>query len=148
MLDIDYKDNNPGVKIFPYMAYTPLIPKIVELLLDGEWQESNTLNKIGYPGYIGGKYNHLMNLNLNLIGNSSDIIQSVKNFKKLSQQNNDKGSKIKIFNRPVVIVYVLGGLTYAEISSLRHISEVRGIELLICVTKVINYRDMIECFDG
>jgi hypothetical protein len=55
MLDVEYKEHNPGVKIFPYMAYTPLIPKIVELLLDGEWGETNSLNKIGVPGYLSGK---------------------------------------------------------------------------------------------
>ena len=60
----------------------------------------------------------------------------------------DKGGvKMRIFNRPVIVVYVIGGLTYSEIGCLRHIASVRGIELLICVTKVINYRDMIDCFD-
>jgi hypothetical protein len=73
-------------------------------------------------------------------------MQSVRNFKKIYQQNADKGQKTRIFNRPVVVVYVIGGLTYAEISCLRQIAKVRGIELLICVTKVINYRDMIDCF--
>ena len=55
MLDVDYRENNPGVKVFPYMAFTPLIPKLFEILLDGEWTEPNLINKVGFPGYHSGK---------------------------------------------------------------------------------------------
>ena len=53
-MDVHYKENNPGSKVFPYMAYTPLIPKIVELLLEGEWHEPNLINKIGIHGQSTG----------------------------------------------------------------------------------------------
>ena len=55
LLDVHYKENNPGIKVFPYMAYTPLIAKIVELLLEGEWHEPNLINKIGIQGTSHGK---------------------------------------------------------------------------------------------
>lgn len=55
LLDVDYKENNPGVKVFPYMAFTPLICKIVERLLEGEWNEPSSINKTGHPGLNMGK---------------------------------------------------------------------------------------------
>jgi hypothetical protein len=55
LLDVEYKENNPGCKIFPYMAYTPLIPKLFELLLEGEWKQGNLLLKKNDPMVALGK---------------------------------------------------------------------------------------------
>lgn len=44
---------------------------------------------------------------------------SVKHFKKLFRINGERDPVVKSYNRPVVIIYVIGGLTYAEIGYLR-----------------------------
>jgi hypothetical protein len=44
------------------MAFTPLIAKIVELLLDGEWTEPNLVNKTGHAGLNIGKFNPVLAL--------------------------------------------------------------------------------------
>jgi len=48
--------------------------------------------------------------------------------------------------RKVVALYMVGGLTYAEISCLRYVAKLYNIELLIATTNIVNYRRMLEPF--
>lgn len=48
--------------------------------------------------------------------------------------------------KKVVVLYMIGGITYAEISCLRYLAKQRNIELLIASTNIINYRRMLEPF--
>lgn len=48
--------------------------------------------------------------------------------------------------KKVVVLYMIGGITYAEISCLRHLAKQRNIELLIASTNIINYKRMLEPF--
>jgi hypothetical protein len=48
--------------------------------------------------------------------------------------------------RKVVVLYMIGGITYAEISCMRHVAKQRNIELLIASTNIINYKRILEPF--
>ena len=76
------------------------------------------------------------------LGKPGKVLRGCDSFRNVERNEN----KLKFFNRPVVVIYVVGGLTYGEISCLRKVAERNGIELLICVTKVINYKDFINVF--
>lgn len=70
-------------------------------------------------------------------------MKSVQKFREIAKNSN----QAKIFNRPVVVLYVIGGLTYGEVGCLRKVANENGVELLICVTKMINYKDMVNAFE-
>ena len=48
--------------------------------------------------------------------------------------------------RKVVVLYMVGGITYAEISCMRHLAKQYNIELLIAATNIVNYKRMLEPF--
>ena len=137
LIDVDYKDKNPNGKSFPYMAYTPLIPRLFDLLIHGEWVQPSIIKKLPHP-FFGH-------------GNPGFLLNSVKLFDKFRRKINDKNrreitEKLSKVDRPVVAVFVIGGLTYAEISCFRNIAQRSGLELIICVTEVINGKKMIDGF--
>jgi Sec1 family len=45
-----------------------------------------------------------------------------------------------------VVLYVIGGVTYAEISGFRKVARKSGINIVICASNVINYKSMIDAF--
>lgn len=48
--------------------------------------------------------------------------------------------------KKVVVLYMVGGITYAEISCMRYLAKQRNIELLIASTNIVNYKRMLEPF--
>ena len=48
--------------------------------------------------------------------------------------------------RKVVVLYLIGGITYAEISCMRYVAKQYNVELLIATTNIINYKRMLEPF--
>lgn len=48
--------------------------------------------------------------------------------------------------KKVVVLYMVGGITYAEISCMRHLAKQYNIELLIAATNIVNYKRMLEPF--
>lgn len=45
--------------------------------------------------------------------------------------------------RRVVMVYMIGGLAYSEISAMRMTAVLWDIELIICTTSIVNYKKLI-----
>lgn len=46
----------------------------------------------------------------------------------------------------MVLVYFVGGVTYAEVSCLRFLSKQIGIEFVIATTQFINGNKMVDAF--
>lgn len=54
--------------------------------------------------------------------------------------------------KPVTLVFFIGGVTYAEISALRLLSENTGRDFIVATTQLMNGRstvsDLLQEFDG
>ena len=60
-------------------------------------------------------------------------------FRKLFELS--KGEKKK-----VILVYFVGGITYAETSCFRYLSETTGIQFIVATTQFINGNKMVDAF--
>lgn len=58
----------------------------------------------------------------------------------------DPKKKLKRSGKPSVVLYMIGGLTYAEIAGFRKVARKSGVNLVICTTEVINYKSMVNTF--
>jgi hypothetical protein len=47
-------------------------------------------------------------------------------------------------NKPVVIVYFVGGATYGEVAALRLLGRLIGREMVVCATEMLNGESMIR----
>ena len=45
----------------------------------------------------------------------------------------------------VVAVYMVGGLTYSEVSALRILEAIYKVELVVCTTNIVSYKEVLEC---
>lgn len=96
-------------------------------------------------------YNAYTPLSVRIIENAfrqtwtgGDLVDKVPGFTySVGDLRNAAGTKS---TRKVVVLYMIGGFTYAEISCLRHISKMYNIELLIATTNIVNYRRMLDPF--
>jgi len=129
LIDVEYKDNNPNLKVYPYMAYTPLMVRMFEILLQGGWAKSDLLDS--YPMPVISE------------GDPTNLLSTIQKFKLIPEDQEMR----KIFLKKVVVLYVIGGITYGEIAGFRKIAAENGVELLICTTKIINFRDVIDIFE-
>ena len=113
----EFQEKISGIE-YPYDMIRPLSMKLVEEgLKDGCWE--NILEKLEL---IGGK-----------TGRFGDFSRMVNK----KDSNGKKG---------IVVVCVLGGLTYGEAAIIRQISETKNVEILILTSNMINYKQVIEAF--
>lgn len=123
LIDINYKEKkeNTNRNCFPYLGYTPLLVRLLEIIIRGEWFNPKSIKEDNLPFHS--------------LGDSRDIIYRVV-------------KKPECTTLPKIILYAIGGLTYGEIGAMREMAKITGIELLICTTKVLTTGNFIDVFLG
>ena len=58
--------------------------------------------------------------------------------------NKDQKVKLNTNKKKVVMLFMIGGLAYSEISALRLLGKQHNVELVICTTNMINYKNLIN----
>jgi len=48
--------------------------------------------------------------------------------------------------KKVILVYFVGGVTYAEVSCFRYLTETTGIQFIVATTQFINGNKMVDSF--
>ncbi len=46
----------------------------------------------------------------------------------------------------MILVYFVGGITYAEMSCFRYLSEATGVQFIVATTQFINGNKMVDAF--
>lgn len=116
---------NPQDIAYVHGGYAPLSVRLIELASNPGWKklEDSILN------YLPGKYEEA---------------------KQEAMDENDRhetrAPAVESGRKPLTLVYFIGGVTFAEISALRHLSmrENHGREYLIATTKLINGKKLLE----
>jgi hypothetical protein len=96
-------------------------------------------------------YNAYTPLSIKVIENAfkgtwmnGDLVDKLPGYTSVSgDPRNAAGSKTQ---KKVVVLYMIGGITYAEVSCLRYVAKQYNIELLIATTNIINYRRILQPF--
>ncbi|CAH1796198.1 unnamed protein product [Owenia fusiformis] len=120
--EVDLK--NPNDMSYVYSgAYTPIIPRLVEQVLQKDgWSHIEDVIKL----LPGSEYNF-----------SSSRAKSAKGKGGGSIHSLDPSSK-------VVCVYFIGGCTYSEIAALRYLGKMKGYKFLIATTGILSGNRLIE----
>ena len=121
-------------------VYIPLSVKLIEKIVQGKQFDEKIKNLI--PGQIltpviapkSAKGNSLKKVG-GIVGKVGDKVG-----KKLQNKNG------KVIEEKLVILYVLGGITYQEISAFRKLGKDNNVKFIFCTDGVINGDRLINHF--
>ncbi|KAM3137304.1 hypothetical protein pb186bvf_010674 [Paramecium bursaria] len=116
LLDVDIKSTDPNPKdcAYTYSGHCPLIARLVELIFKKPFSWKGNKSMQLIPGF---QY------------------EPEKPVKNVPQQDGRK---------PIVIIYILGGVTFGEISAFRLLGKLFQKEIIICTTNVMNGTKFID----
>eukprot|EP00826_Nyctotherus_ovalis_P053979 TRINITY_DN7048_c0_g5_i4.p1 TRINITY_DN7048_c0_g5~~TRINITY_DN7048_c0_g5_i4.p1 ORF type:complete len:567 (+),score=191.38 TRINITY_DN7048_c0_g5_i4:1105-2805(+) len=110
--------SNPNDITYTYNIYAPLSVRLVDKLIDNAWTGSE-VDKIPGPKRV-----------------PKDSRMKLK-----KALDPSKGER-----RKVIMVYYVGGITYAEMSCYRLLSEQTGIQFIVATTQFLNGNKMMDAF--
>jgi len=131
---------NPTDITYSYQGYAPLSVRLVELAAKGGWKRiEEILNTL--PGKMYEYNQELPSSIQERSRNFQDTKASSSSTPPATVTNKDGERK-----KPLTLVYFLGGVTFAEISALRFLSEREnhGRDYIIATTKLINGNTLVD----
>ena len=112
LINVDIRVQNPVDISFTYNGYAPLSVKIVEMFIAGGFQ--NIQDKLRLlPGWMAYPHNEI------------ELVKTQK-----SMNSKDK--------KRIVVVFFIGGVTFAEISAIRFLNKLTDKTFVILTTETLN----------